>query len=51
MVREAKHVLKDADCANEVFGFVDAGTGKRFDEPERAHTEGAFAAANTLVLG
>lgn len=46
VIRETEHVLKDVDCAREILGVVDAGAGHGFDEPEGAHAEGAFAAAD-----
>lgn len=47
MVRETEHILEDVDSADEVLGVVDTGAGESFDEPECAHAESAFTAADT----
>lgn len=46
MISEAKHVFEQADGSVEVLGVVHAGAGECLDEPECAHAEGAFAAAD-----
>lgn len=47
VVGEGEHVLEHGDSLVEVFGVVEAGAGEGFDEPEGAHAEGAFAAADS----
>lgn len=46
MVTEAEHVFEHVDGFVEVFRVVDAGSGERLDQPEGAHAERAFAAAD-----
>ncbi len=46
VVGEGEHVLEHVDRLLEVLGVVEAGPGQRLDQPEGAHAEGAFAAAD-----
>lgn len=50
MIAEAEHVLEHADGSVKIFRVVDARSGECLDQPESAHTEGTFAAANTWEI-
>ncbi len=50
VIREAEHVFKDIDGADQVLSIIDTCTSKSLNEPECAHAKGAFSAPDTYTV-
>ncbi|KFY10767.1 hypothetical protein V492_04859, partial [Pseudogymnoascus sp. VKM F-4246] len=49
MIREAQNILKHIDRARQILLIIHARARHGFDEPERAHAEGALVPADAVV--